>query len=207
MVRVPRGALLAVSLALALAACSDDDTAAPSSSTADTTTTTESTTTTEPPPDPTVIPEDPADIDEEYVEAVLAELFHLEGEVLRIAQRDGASPELSERLLAIYEGDVEETRLQLLVEATASDFADYFEPVGDVVVDVLEIVHATTTCTSADTQQDFRGIGPAAAANDAVPMRVEMRAKAAASPFNPTAWVVTLMQPTAQDAPPAPCAG
>jgi len=204
MVRVPRGALVVV--VLALAACSDDDTADPGVTTTESpTTTVETTTTADPPPDPSVIPDDPADIDEEYVEAVLTELFHLDGEVIRIAQRDGASPELSDRTTAIFVGHVAEAQLQALADAVATDFEGYSDPAGDVGVDVSAVVAASSDCVSVEAVQDFRQVGPAGL--EGVDARIELRPNHAMSEFNPTAWVIELMQPTAQDEPPPPCAG
>ena len=77
-----RRGLLVLSVVALVGACGDDESPEPTTTTAESTTTSEATTTTAPPPDPSVIPADPADIDEAYVEAVLAELFQVDGEVL-----------------------------------------------------------------------------------------------------------------------------
>ena len=87
-----------VLLVALLGVCGDDDDDAAGTTVPEATTTTVAPTTTTAAPDPFTVPADPADIDEAYVEAVLAELERINGDALRLMISDGASPAVREMI-------------------------------------------------------------------------------------------------------------
>ena len=75
------------------------------------------TTTTTAGPDPFTIPSDPADIDEAYVEAVLTELEHINGDALRLAVTEGLSPRITDLITSIHSPESAALELQAAVPA------------------------------------------------------------------------------------------
>ena len=144
-------------------------------------------TTAAPEVDPTVIPDDPADIDEAYVEAVLAEHNRVIGDALRL-QLEGADPkEIVDRYNAVYVPEVADALLSSVLQPSDEILATLKRPPGDQIVDVVSLREATSDCVEAEVLVDLSPVlaDPPAPSPDTVVIR---RAESE-SVFNPTAWL------------------
>jgi hypothetical protein len=183
---VRRGALLAA--VLLVASCGgdgDEDEEAATTTVAPTTTAPETTTTAA--PDPFVVPDDPADIDEAYVEAVLRELERINGDALRLAVSEGLSPRITELIESIYEPSLAGDQLELLARSAGEGFPGTSRPPGDVIASVNTILVARLDCVSADANYDFTAVADGAASD--VALRVELRPSSPDASSNGTPWV------------------
>jgi hypothetical protein len=178
-----------------------DDDAAPTTTEAPTTTVIEMTTTTAA-PDPFTVPADPADIDEAYVAAVLTELERINGDALRLAVSEGLSPTITEMITSANDADQASHELDTLVNASLDDFSGMNRPPGDVVLAVVELLVANTSCIAVDVTEDYTPIGPAGVSG--VPTRIELRRSPES---NRTEWIYSLRHPLdGQTSPPQVCA-
>lgn len=165
--------------------------ATPSTSTTEAEETTPSTTTSTtaaPEVDPTVIPDDPADIDEAYVEAVLEEHNRVIGDALRL-QLEGADPkEIVDRYNAIYVPEVADLELTDILQMTPEEMASYRSPPGDGQSDVLRVREASPSCIVAEVVQDPEAlvVDPPDPFDAEIVLR---RAPDGHSSLNPTAWL------------------
>ncbi len=167
-----------------------------SSSTTSTTSAAPTTTTSTPAVDPSVIPEDPAAIDEAYVEAVLKEHDRVIGDALRLQLEGADLKEIVDRYNAIYVPEVADL---LLTDALGEDEAalsDYKRPPGDVETVVTLLNEVTTTCIVASVQQDTSPLLVETGRTFAA--KVVLRSGAASSDrsdLNRTAWLSEGLEP------------
>jgi hypothetical protein len=135
---------------LLVAACGGDGGADSDESAATTTSASErrptSTSTAVPPVDPSVIPEDPAAIDEAYVEAVLEEHNRVIGDALRLQLQGAELEEIVDRYNAIYVPDVADAELTDTLQLSAEEASRYKSPPGNTTSDVVELFEVTPTC-------------------------------------------------------------
>jgi hypothetical protein len=185
------GPAVAAAAVLVFTACGDDGRAAggATTTTSSTTTTTEApTTTTTEVIDPTTVPDE---ITAEYVQAVLDELYALQGEALRELIAVG---QLNEKTVGLLEAVYADAALiQTLNSAEAlvfNGFAEIRNPPGDVKVTVQSLVRATKSCVFVVAEQDYSQVRltevelpPTALA--LVPASVEQIDRG-----NPTAWAI-----------------
>lgn len=144
-------------------------------------------TTTTAPIDPSVVPDDPADITVEYVEAVLAEHNRVIGDALRL-QLEGADPaEIVNRYNAIYVPAVADALLSSVLQPSAEILATLKRPPGDQVVDVVALRVATEQCVEAEVLVDLAPVlaNPPAPSADLV----VIRRGSDLSSLNRTAWL------------------
>jgi hypothetical protein len=202
---VPVRRLLPLLLLPALLSCNGDGEGGAATTTAPPETTTSVATTTTVAPDPFSVPEDPADIDAAYIEAVLAELERINGDALRLAVSEGLSPTISELLQSIYTPELFATEIQIISDLAGAGFEGVSPNPGDVRVSVDSVLSARSDCISADAIEDFSEIGPGGLA--AARTRVELRRPPEPSNPNRTPWVYALRQPLDGPSPmPEPCA-
>ena len=113
------------------------------------------TTTTAPPPvDPSVIPADPADIDERYVQAVVDALFAVDAEATKIFVE---TKRLDQRgvdiLAAIYVPDELERQKHIWSEGLAKR-SEQFLP-GVLIKDVQRVIDVRPDCVYVDVESDY----------------------------------------------------
>ena len=146
-----RRALALLSALLLAGGCSDDGEQSPPAATVPSEVTTSSTA---PAPDPAVIPDDPAEIDEEYVQAVVDELFAVDAKATEIFV---TTKTLDERALdyleAIYT-DEESLRQADVWFQTLARGSDTLLP-GPLVNDVTRVIHRATDCVYAEVEVDY----------------------------------------------------
>lgn len=189
-----------------LAACnggSDGGEGAASTTTEAPTTTAAETTTTTSAPDPFTVPDDPTDIDEAYVEAVLTELERINGDALRLAISEGLSPAVSDLLLSIYEPELGADQIDLLARSASEGFLSIRRPPGDVAVKVAVVHSGTVGCISVDASYDFSPVSENGETD--LPLRVELRPQLAGHASNATPWVYFLRDALEGELP-SPCA-
>ena len=187
-----------VGLSLLVSACGDDDggddlaavTSVPDETSTSTTTTTEARTVA-----PDVIPQDESQITEEYVEAVLNELFGVSLEALLAARQAGV---VEERALALLEATNSDTTFpQEVNDLSDLAFAEFEgikpEPTA-LVLSVVSLLEAMPTCVIAEVTVDSAGLLASPAEPEPeerdfirlLPAKEVQRA----SGLNPTAWVL-----------------
>lgn len=187
--RVPAALLVVVGV---LVACGDDgEPPAPATTTGPTTTEPPTTITTV---DPFTVPDDPADITEAYVEAVLRELERINGDALRLAIAEGMSPAVADLLLAIGSPDFAERRADLLLEESEAGWPGIRQSPGDVITFVTDILAATVDCVGVAAKQDFSRVGEG---NNVVSVRIELERREPTT-VNRTGWVFVLRQPVTE---------
>lgn len=147
-------------VALALAACGGDgDEAAPATTTTSsppsTTAPTTSTTAEEEEVDPFTVPDDPAEITEAYVEAVINEHNRVIGDALRIQLEGGDPKEIIDRYNAIYVPEVADRRLTDLFNLDEEILSSLRRPGGNQIMRVLSIETATSACIRTVVEQDL----------------------------------------------------
>ena len=112
------------------------------------------TSSTEPAPDPAVIPDDPAEIDEEYVQAVVDELFEVDAKATEIFV---TTKTLDERALdyleAIYTDDESLRQADVWVQTLARG-SDTLLP-GPLINDVTRMIHRSTDCIYVEVEVDY----------------------------------------------------
>lgn len=188
-----------------VAACSSSEADNGGSSAEATTTTVAETTTTTAAPDPFTVPEDPADIDEAYVEAVLAELERINGDALRLAVSEGLSPRITELIQSIYTPERAAEELDVLVQEYNAGLPGVRRPPGDVAATVSQLLTARRDCIALDGQLDYSAVSETA--TEPLPIRVELRPKADEESTNPTPWEIAVRTVHGGPAPlPEPCA-
>lgn len=163
--------------------------AATSTSTSSTSTTgaAPTTTTSTPAVDPSVIPEDPAAIDEAYVEAVLKEHDRVIGDALRLQLEGADLKEIVDRYNAIYVPKVADALLTSVLQPSDEILASLKFPPGDQVTDVVRLVRVTSECVQAEVLVDLTPVlanAPTATADTIV-----IRRAAETPPLNETAWM------------------
>jgi hypothetical protein len=180
-----------VLLLVAAAGCGDDDGAAPATTTSTTADTT--TTTTEADDDAAEDEDDdawavPDPIDEAYVEAVLTELYRLQGDALRQAMDSGeVTEDVIGTFAAVYDEGLAATQISGLVELAADGFPGLHDPPGDVGVSVVEVVSAGPECIAAMAHLDF---SPVALEPGVVPFDAVVLGR---SPASPVGWRIDRM--------------
>ncbi|MDQ3385462.1 MAG: hypothetical protein M3503_05535 [Actinomycetota bacterium] len=150
-------------------------------------TATSSTTTTAAPADPTVVPDDPAAIDEAYVEAVLREHNRVIGDALRLQLQGADLKEIVDRYNAIYVPEVADGLLSSVLQPSEEILASLKDPPGDQVTDVVGLLEVTAQCVEAEVLIDLSQVltsAPAASSDTVVIRRVTET-----SALNKTAWV------------------
>ena len=205
-----RRATLAMTLLLAATACGgggDGEGATPSTTEVQRSTTSSSTTTTTEPVDPSVVPDDPEDINEEYVEAVANELYRILGEATR-AQVSGKSlKELTSRFDAVYEQRVVNDFLNSAIDDEAKGFANLRKEPGNAVISVQDVRSATPMCIAADVVLDVSEVveRPVEPFDGILILRLLDKSKDPAG-INPTPWVTEGVAPAAEFEGDDPCA-
>ena len=159
-----------------------------------------STSTSIPPVDPSVIPEDPAAIDEAYVEAVLEEHNRVIGDALRLQLQGAELEEIVDRYNAIYVPEVADL---LLTDALGEDEAalrEYKRPPADAITRVVSVDEVSASCIVALVQQDTSGylVDPGEPFEAQVVLR---RGPASSNPsgLNGTAWLSEGLEPASTD--------
>lgn len=186
---------------VALAACGDDGGAAAqtTTTTSSTTTTTEATTTTTEPVDPTTVPDE---ITEPYVQAVLDELYAIEGDAIRLAVEEGlVTGEVLELLSTIYGESEQREVANLLLDAATFEFEGVRRPPGDPEAEVLSLVSASSECVFAETSFDVSQV--TVVESEPIVTFVELRR----SDSNRTPWRIEFAPavPEGSDPPEDPC--
>lgn len=195
---------------LVLTACGDDDAAgdrAAVTSIPDETTTS-STTTTEPETvAPDVIPQDPSQITEDYVEQVLDALYTATLEATRLTREAGVVDEPAIRIIEATNSPAGAREyLNSLADAAASGFEGYREDLKPVDASVLEVLEVRARCIFAEVKFDTSGLSTEP--GNAEEFRLFARLVSAseeqrASGLNPTAWVLDALPATSEDAVPS----
>ncbi|CAA9230549.1 MAG: hypothetical protein AVDCRST_MAG20-1109 [uncultured Acidimicrobiales bacterium] len=144
--------------------------------------------TTVPPVDPSVIPDDPAAIDEAYVEAVLEEHNRVIGDALRLQLEGADLAEIIDRYNAIYVAEVADRLLTNIVALDDPATRTLRDPPGDQRSEVTDVQVATPGCISAVVLQDYREVllAPEAPSKNLVVLRSIV--PTAREALNPTAW-------------------
>lgn len=167
-----------------------DDALGPTATVGTAPTTTATAAPVEAPPDPSVIPADPADIDEEYVQAVVDALFAVDAKATEIfVKTEELDEEGVDYLEAIYIGE----ELDQQVNVWSETFAHGSEALlpgaldhkvtrligrgSDCVYFEAEVDFAKTTTRKVPPQSNFLGITPKASGDDP-------------KGENPTAWML-----------------
>ena len=198
-----RRATLAMTLLLAATACGgggDGEGATPTAPEGPRSTTSSSTTTTTEPVDPSVVPDDLEDIDEEYVEAVLNAHNRVIGDALRLQLEGADISEIMDRYNAIYVPEVADL---LLTDALGEDEAalsDYKRPPGDASTTVVSVSEVSADCIAATVEQDTSAFllePPPPFVAEVVLRRVDSVSDG--SGLNPTAWMSEGFEPPVED--------
>jgi hypothetical protein len=209
MVRVlPVRRTLALLSALLLAGgCSDDGEQPPPAATVPSQVTTSSTA--PPAPDPAVIPEDLAEIDEAYVQAVVDELFAVEAKAAQIfiATRDPLDERALEYLRAIYVQEEFETQVNIWFQSLALR-ADKLTP-GTLVHDVDRVIDARPDCVYIQATRDYSDTTVLEVAPEIIYLGLTpKRGSTDFERLNPTAWMLFMNGLNADGSQPEnPCAG
>ncbi len=153
-----------------------------------TTTTAPSTTTTAVTVDPAVLP---TEVTVEYAQAVMDELVHLEGEILRLAVA-GEDPARAAALgQAIYEEAYGAFRAGILVEDLAAGFVNVRPRPGDRVVEVTDVLAEAEDCVGLQLVSDFSPVSLAPAEPLISIVELLLRPVPPAGPDdNPTPFVI-----------------
>jgi hypothetical protein len=160
-------------------------------------------------PDPAVIPEDLAEIDEAYVQAVVDELFAVEAKAAEIfiATRDPLDERALEYLRAIYVQDEFETQLNIWFQSLALR-ADQLTP-GTLVHDVDRVIDVRPDCVYIEATRDYSDTTVLEVAPESIYLGITP--KRGATEFerlNPTAWMLFMNGLNADGSQPEnPCAG
>ena len=126
-------ATLAMTLLLASTACGGDgdgDGATPTTTEGPRSTTSSSTTTTTEPVDPSVVPDDPSEIDEEYIEAVANELYRVLRDANAIQVARGDLQGMVDRYNAVYAPEAADLLLNDALARSEADLAKFKQPPG-----------------------------------------------------------------------------
>lgn len=171
-----------------------------SPSTSSTTSSAPTTTTSAPAVDPSVIPEDPAAIDEAYVEAVLEEHNRVIGDALRLQLEGADLQEIVDRYNAIYVPEVADLLLTDALGEDQTSMDGYKRPPGDATTSVESVDEATTTCIFTRVQQDNSAllVDP----REQFSSQVVLRARPPSSEksnLNETAWLSEGLEPASAD--------
>ena len=185
-----RYAPLAVTLLLA-PACGgsggDDDGATPATTEVQLSTTSSSTTTTTELVDPSVVPDDPEDIDEEYIEAVLNAHNRVIGDALRLQLEGADISEIVDRYNAIYVPNVADALLTSVLQPSEEVLASLKRPPGDQIIDVVDLRVATSECVEAEVLADFSQV--LKSSPSPTPDIVVIRRAVESSAHNETGWI------------------
>ncbi len=191
MVSVPavRRTLALLSALLLAGGCSNDGEQPPPAATVPSEVTTSSTAPA--PPDPAVIPEDLAEIDEEYVQAVVDELFAVEAKAAEIfiATRDPLEKRALEHLEAIYTEREFERQVNVWFQSLAIR-ADELLP-GMLLHDIDRLIDVRTDCVYTRAVRDYSET----TTRDTLPGPIYLgltpkSSKGSQGQLNPTAWVM-----------------
>lgn len=182
---------------LLLGACGDDDDGDRSAVTSipDETTTSTSSTTTDPPTvAPDVIPQDESQITEEYVEAVLNELYEVSLASFLAARDAGLVDEEAVALIEATNSEaVFEQQVNDLLELSASGFAGLKPDPSPVTVNVMSVIEVSERCVIAEVDTESSGlleVPPPAEPDRRSFVRLLAASDAQrATGLNPTAWV------------------
>ncbi len=149
------------------------------------------TSSTEPAPDPAVIPDDPAEIDEEYVQAVVDELFAVDAKATEIFVTTKTLDERAiDYLEAIYVGEELEQQVDVWFQALAHR-ADELR-VGTLQNTVKRILHVGSDCVFFEVERDYS----ATTTRESPPRRIihlgltPKRQDDDTQGLNPTGWMV-----------------
>ena len=147
-------------------------------------------TTTTAPVDPTVVPDDPAAIDEAYVEAVLREHNRVIGDALRLQLQGADLKEIVDRYNAIYVPEVADGLLSNIIALDEPTIRTLRKPLGDQVSRVIKVTSAASTCIEATVSQDYTEVlaEPPPPARNLVVLRQKDSAPAE-TPLNITPWL------------------
>ncbi|HEV2809123.1 MAG TPA: hypothetical protein VGV93_01830 [Acidimicrobiales bacterium] len=160
-------------------------------------------------PDPAVIPDDLGEIDEEYVQAVVDELFAVDAKATEIFVTTKTLDERAiDHLEAIYVGEELEQQVDVWFQALAHR-ADELR-VGRLQNSVQEIFHIGSDCVLFEVERDYS----ATTARESPPRRIihlgltPKRQGDDPEDLNPTGWVIfTSSVATGDSEPGNPCEG
>ncbi len=146
-----RPTLALLSALLLAGGCSDGGEPPPPAATVPSEVTTSST---EPAPNPAVIPDDPAEIDEEYVQAVVDELFAVDAKATEIFVTTKTLDERAiDYLEAIYVGEELEQQEDVWFQALALR-GDQLK-VGTLKNEVRRIIDVSSDCVFFEVERDY----------------------------------------------------
>ncbi len=166
------------------------------------------TSSTEPAPDPAVIPDDPAEIDEQYVQAVVDELFAVDAKATEIFVTTRTLDERAiDYLEAIYTEEEAERQVDIWFHALAQR-ADELLP-GRLGIDVQRVIDVAPDCVYTEVEADFsetttRDVEPRIVYLGLTPKVPSDDPEG----LNPSAWVLFMngLNPDGSE-PESPCAG
>ncbi len=166
------------------------------------------TATTSPAPEPSVIPADPAAIDEAYVQAVVDALFAVDAKATKIfvETKDITNKEALEYLRAIYVPEEFERQVNVWFQALALR-ADRLLP-GTLRNDVQRVIDVTPDCVYAQVLRDYSQTTKRDVGQQAVFLGLTPSHEAADGNLNPTPWVMFMngLNPDGSE-PENPCEG
>ncbi|HSH60125.1 MAG TPA: hypothetical protein VK988_10875 [Acidimicrobiales bacterium] len=193
-------------LFILVAACSGDGTDLGPSATLGTAPTTA---TTSPAPDPSVIPADPAAIDEVYVQAVVDALFAVDAKATKIfvETKDITNEEALSYLRAIYVPEELERQVNAWFQALALRSDDLLP--GALRNDVQRVIDVASDCVYAEVLRDYSETSSKAVGLGRIFLGVTPKTEANdAESVNPTAWMMFMngLNPDGTE-PENPCEG
>ena len=137
----------------------------------------------------------PANIDEAYLDRVLAALDEIDGRATRIiVERKRLVPEATDLLASIYDGEsfTEQTSLWQAALDRDPQLSNFKPSPGNVVTKVSRIISRSSLCVWMEVRRDYSSVGVAAVTPK--PEYVALRALAESRPerhINPTAWIIS----------------
>ncbi len=148
-----RRTLALLSALLLAGGCSDGGEPPPPAATVPSEVTTSST---EPAPNPAVIPDDPAEIDEEYVQAVVDELFAVDAKATEIFVTTKTLDERGkEYLRGIYTEEEAEQQIDAWFQTLATGSEELLP--GALVNDVTRVIDVAPGCVYVEVEVDYSG--------------------------------------------------
>lgn len=163
-------------------------------------------------PDPYAIPDDPADIDEAYVQRVVDALYEVDGEATSLFLADaGVTDEAVDRLRAVYSGETFDEQLagwEQLVQ-DPSRLAAFRDPPGALRHSVIRVVERTDDCVTVEAERTYERVLLTPGDPSLVFLGLEARDSSAPRDMNRTPWVLFAdgLLPTGQAVPEGVCDG
>ena len=196
-----RRATLAMTLLLAATACGgggDGEGATPTTTEGPRSTTSSSTTTTTEPVDPSVVPDDLEDIDEEYVEAVANELYRVLRDANAIQVARGDLQGMVDRYNAVYAPEAADLLLNDALARSEADLAKFKQPPGSQRITVTSLKEVSEVCVVAESVRDSSEVLIEPLPPTEGFLVLTLREPGTRSPLNPTPWAIKAFSPTVE---------